>query len=63
MIKVGLIAYDQGRNALTDLNERTGDIVGEARAEIAEAAEAKDKDPSERPRRRPAAVQAEPAAT
>jgi hypothetical protein len=35
VIKAGLIAYDQGRTAVAELNERTGDIVGEARAELA----------------------------
>jgi uncharacterized protein DUF5132 len=37
VIKAGLVAYDQGRVALAELNERTGDIVAEARAELAEA--------------------------
>ena len=36
VIKVGLIAYDQGRVALADVNEHTGDIMAEARAELAE---------------------------
>jgi hypothetical protein len=36
VIKAGLIAYEQGRVALTELNEHTGDIMGEARSEIAE---------------------------
>ena len=39
VIKAGLMAYDRGRLTLTDLNERTGDIVAEARAELAEAAQ------------------------
>jgi len=38
IIKAGLVAYDQGREALAELNERTGDIVAEARAEMAEEA-------------------------
>lgn len=38
IIKAGLVAYDQGREALAELNERTGDIVAEARAEMAEDA-------------------------
>jgi uncharacterized protein DUF5132 len=38
VIKAGLVAYDQGRVALAELNERTGDIVAEARAELAESA-------------------------
>jgi hypothetical protein len=37
VIKVGLVAYDQGRDALTALNERSGDIVGEARSELAQS--------------------------
>jgi hypothetical protein len=37
VIKAGLVAYDQGRVALAELNERTGDIVAEARAELAES--------------------------
>jgi enhancing lycopene biosynthesis protein 2 len=37
IIKAGLIAYDQGRVALAELNEQTGDIIAEARAELAEA--------------------------
>jgi Protein of unknown function (DUF5132) len=36
IIKAGLIAYDQGRVALAELNEHTGDIMAEARAELAE---------------------------
>ena len=36
VIKAGLIAYDQGRVALAELNEHTGDIVAEARSELAE---------------------------
>ncbi len=36
-IKAGVVAYDQGRVALAELNERTGDIVAEARAELDEA--------------------------
>lgn len=67
VIKVGLLAYDQGRVALAELNERTGDIVGEARAEIAEMSEARDSDErsrrEERRRRRAHADQPEPAAT
>jgi Protein of unknown function (DUF5132) len=44
MIKAGLVAYDQGRVALAELNERTGDILAEARSELAETGSA-----SERP--------------
>jgi Protein of unknown function (DUF5132) len=34
IIKAGLMAYDQGRVALADVTEQTGDIVAEARAEM-----------------------------
>jgi hypothetical protein len=34
-VKAGLVAYDQGRAALSELSERTGDIVAEARQEMA----------------------------
>jgi hypothetical protein len=37
MIKAGLVAYDQARVSMAELNERTGDIVAEARAEMAES--------------------------
>jgi hypothetical protein len=37
IIKAGLMAYDQGRVALAELNEHTGDIIAEARSEMAEA--------------------------
>ena len=37
VLKAGLIAYEQGRVALAELNEQTGDIVAEARSELAEA--------------------------
>ncbi|ACL59561.1 DUF5132 domain-containing protein [Methylobacterium nodulans] len=40
LIKAGLIAYDQARTALAELNEQAGDILAEARAEIAEHAPA-----------------------
>lgn len=36
ILKAGLVAYDQGRVALAELNEHTGDILAEARAELAE---------------------------
>ena len=36
ILKAGLIAYDQGRVALAELNEHTGDILAEARSELAE---------------------------
>ena len=36
VIKAGLIAYDQGRVALAEVNEHTGGIMAEARAELAE---------------------------
>jgi hypothetical protein len=57
VIKAGLIAYDQGRVALTELNERTGDLVGEARSEMArlggesEVAEAAETPASQRARK------------
>ncbi len=34
LIKAGLIAFDQGRAALADLNEKTSDMVAEAREEM-----------------------------
>jgi hypothetical protein len=37
VLKAGLIAYDQGRVALAELNEQTGDIMAEARAELSQA--------------------------
>jgi hypothetical protein len=37
IIKAGLIAYDQGRLALAELSEHSGDIVAEVRTELAEA--------------------------
>ena len=36
VIKAGLVAYDQGRVALAELNEQTGDVMAEARSELAE---------------------------
>jgi|ERR1700730_13791770 Protein of unknown function (DUF5132) len=45
VIKVGLIAYDQGRVALADVNEHTGDIMAEARAELADAASSRAQGP------------------
>ena len=35
-IKAGLAAYDQGRVALAELSEQTGDVVAEARSEMDE---------------------------
>ncbi|QRM32543.1 DUF5132 domain-containing protein [Microvirga sp. VF16] len=52
VIKAGLIAYDQGRTAVAELNERTGDIVGEARAELAESGAATEDEPGRRRGRR-----------
>jgi Protein of unknown function (DUF5132) len=40
VIKAGLVAYDQGRVALAELNEHTGDILAEARAELADIGKA-----------------------
>jgi Protein of unknown function (DUF5132) len=37
VLKAGLMAYDQGRVALAELNEQTGDMLAEARAELAQA--------------------------
>lgn len=34
LVKGGLIAYDQGRAALAELGERTGDMIAEARDEM-----------------------------
>jgi hypothetical protein len=34
LIKGGLIAYDQGRTAWAELNERTSDMIAEAREEM-----------------------------
>lgn len=39
-IKAGLVAYDQARVAFAELNERTGDVMAEARAEVEEARKA-----------------------
>jgi Protein of unknown function (DUF5132) len=36
VVKAGLIAYDQGRAAVAELNEKTGDLVAEARSELTE---------------------------
>jgi hypothetical protein len=47
VIKAGLIAYDQGRAAVTELNVRTGDIVGEARSEIARLSDQGESDRAE----------------
>jgi hypothetical protein len=37
LLKAGLIAYDQGRVALAELNEQTSDMLAEARSELADA--------------------------
>jgi Protein of unknown function (DUF5132) len=42
VIKAGLLAYDQGRVALSELNEVAGDMVAEARSEIAHLGEGAD---------------------
>ena len=44
-IKAGLVAYDQARLAFADLNERTGDVMAEARAEVEEARKAAGEQP------------------
>jgi Protein of unknown function (DUF5132) len=38
VIKTGLMAYDQGRVALAELNEQAGDLVAEARSEMTDLA-------------------------
>jgi hypothetical protein len=40
VLKAGLAAYDHGRVALAELNERTGDILAEVRTELEEEAAA-----------------------
>jgi len=37
VMKAGLIAYDQGREALSGVNERAGDMIAEVRAEMQES--------------------------
>lgn len=34
LVKAGLVAYGRGREMVADLNERTGDMVAEARREV-----------------------------
>ena len=46
MIKAGLVAYDQARVSLAEFNERTGDIMAEARSEMAESQRAAEGRPS-----------------
>jgi Protein of unknown function (DUF5132) len=36
VLKAGLAAYDQAKVAAAELNERTGDVLSEVRAEIEE---------------------------
>lgn len=36
VLKAGLVAYDQGRVAFAEMNERASDLVAEARSEMAE---------------------------
>jgi hypothetical protein len=36
VLKAGIVAYDQGRIALAELNEQAGDVMAEARAEMEE---------------------------
>lgn len=36
IIKAGLLAYDQGRVTYSELSEQAGDLIAEARAELAE---------------------------
>jgi hypothetical protein len=40
ILKAGLMAYDQGRVAFAELNEQTGDILAEARAELEQSSKA-----------------------
>ncbi|MBV9530846.1 MAG: DUF5132 domain-containing protein [Bradyrhizobium sp.] len=40
LLKAGLIAYDQGRVALAELNEHTSDMLAEARSELADTGQA-----------------------
>ena len=40
LLKVGLIAYDQGRIALAELNEQRSGLVAEARSELPETGRA-----------------------
>jgi Protein of unknown function (DUF5132) len=53
VIKAGLMAYDQGRTVLADVSERAGDLVAEARQEMAdETARQPQGGASERPEKR-----------
>ncbi|MGH1574235.1 DUF5132 domain-containing protein [Methylobacterium sp. P31] len=40
IIKAGLLAYDQGREAYSELSEQAGDLIAEVRAELAESSSA-----------------------
>lgn len=40
VIKAGLVAYEHGRVAVAELSEHTGDILAEARAELADTGKA-----------------------
>lgn len=63
LIKAGLVAYDQGRELLAEFNERTGDIVAEARAELQEEEarhNGEDKAPASARRAAPAEARAKP---
>ncbi|WP_331371423.1 DUF5132 domain-containing protein [Sinorhizobium chiapasense] len=40
ILKAGLVAYDQTRVAVAEMNERASDLVAEARAEMANGGEA-----------------------
>ena len=46
LIKGGLIAYDQGRTAWAELNEKTSDMIAEARDEM-EAGEGAERAPAQ----------------
>jgi hypothetical protein len=52
IIKVGLIAYDQGRLALAELSDHSGDILAEVRTELAEATKPDESGAAQQPSRR-----------
>lgn len=37
VVKAGILAYDQGRVTFAEMNERTSDVIAEARSEMNEA--------------------------
>jgi hypothetical protein len=52
VLKAGLLAYDQGRVALAELNEQAGDVIAEARAEMEDLGGAMDHDGGSKPAHR-----------